>query len=93
MGYDPGRESRGDERVSIFSAMWGLRCIEPVKRNKDGMQWIVHRFPIKGGITLREAMVRDMMAPNTLILEKSAEIGELTFRDIPIRVQENGFKW
>lgn len=24
---------------------------EPVKRNKDGMRWIRHRFPIKGGIS------------------------------------------
>jgi hypothetical protein len=36
------------------------RVVEPHKRNKDGVQWIVHRFPIKGGITLRDAMIYDM---------------------------------
>ncbi len=33
---------------------------EPVKRNKDGIRWIHHRFPIKGGITTMEAMRRDL---------------------------------
>jgi hypothetical protein len=34
------------------------KCIEPVKRNKDGMRWIVHRFPIKGGISWRDVMMK-----------------------------------
>lgn len=42
------------------------KCVEPVKRNKDGLQWIVHRFPIKGGISLRHAMVLDMCQINPL---------------------------
>jgi hypothetical protein len=36
------------------------KCVEPVKRNKDGLRWIVHRFPIKGGISLRDAMMIDL---------------------------------
>lgn len=43
------------------------KIVEPAKRNKDGVQWIVHRFPIKGGISLREAMIRDMSQPNPLL--------------------------
>ena len=37
------------------------RCVEPVKRNKDGLRWIAHRFEIKGGITVRECWIRDMV--------------------------------
>lgn len=36
------------------------KCIEPVKRNKDGVRWIQHRFPIKGGITWYEAWSKEM---------------------------------
>lgn len=32
------------------------KCVEPQQRNKDGMQWIVHRFPIKGGISIRDVL-------------------------------------
>ena len=32
------------------------KCVEPVQRNKDGLQWIVHRFPIKGGISIMEVL-------------------------------------
>jgi hypothetical protein len=42
-----------------------MKCIEPVKRNKDG--WIMHRFPIKGGISLRETIILDFCAPNPLL--------------------------
>jgi hypothetical protein len=40
---------------------------EPVQRNKDGKRWIRHRFPIKGGISLRDIMVRQVTATNTLL--------------------------
>jgi len=43
------------------------KTIEPQKRNKDGVRWISHRFPIKGGISLREAMIHDMCEPNVLL--------------------------
>jgi len=46
--------------------VWNKKCVEPVKRNKDGVQWISHRFPIKGGISPREAMIRDLCEPNPL---------------------------
>ena len=47
---------------------WHAKVVEPVKRNKDGVQWIIHRFPIKGGISLRDAMAYDMMnQPNPFI--------------------------
>ena len=44
--------------------MIDIKCVEPVKRNKDGLRWISHRFPIKGGISWREAMIQDMSQPN-----------------------------
>src|SRR5229473_1918594 len=37
--------------------------VEPVKRNKDGVRWIVHRFPIKGGISLRQSWLIDLAKP------------------------------
>jgi len=40
--------------------IWHEPLVEPVKRNKDGLRWIVHHFPIKGGISLRSAMLQDM---------------------------------
>lgn len=43
------------------------RVYEPEKRNKDGMRWIRHRFPIKGGITSKEVAMRDMAEPNPLL--------------------------
>ena len=47
-------------------AIFHAKVYEPVKRNKDGMRWIIHRFPIKGGISFREAMIREVMEPNKL---------------------------
>ena len=49
-----------------LSEIWHAKVVEPVKRNKDGMRWIVHRFPIKGGISLRQAMLLDMSRPHPL---------------------------
>ena len=37
---------------------------EPRPRNKDGVHYVGHRFPIKGGISLRDVMVRQFCAPN-----------------------------
>ena len=52
---------------NIFDGVWHAKVYEPVKRNKDGMRWIMHRFQIKGGISFREAMMKDMFEPNKLI--------------------------
>jgi len=43
--------------------------VEPVKRKKGekSPQWIVHRFPIKGGISLRDAWLRDLCRPTPLL--------------------------
>jgi len=60
------------------------KCVEPRKRNKDGKKWIVHRFPIKGGISIREAMIKDMAEPNLLwklLVEDGNSIGEEGRRD------------
>ena len=35
------------------------KCVEPIQRNKDGLQWIVHRFPIKGGISIIEVLTME----------------------------------
>lgn len=45
------------------------RCVEPVKRRKGERvaKWIVHRFAIKGGISLREAWLRDLARPPPLL--------------------------
>lgn len=43
------------------------KYVEPVKRNKDGMRWVVHRFPIKGGITLRDVWLQEMRRPNSMV--------------------------
>jgi len=52
----------------IHSHFFKRKCIEPVKRNHgNGLQWISHRFEIKGGISWREALLRDLAKPNPLL--------------------------
>lgn len=39
---------------------WDSRCVEPAKRMVGGrFGWAVHRFPIKGGKTMRETITKD----------------------------------
>lgn len=46
------------------------KIVEPIKRNKDGVKWIIHRFPIRGGISLRDAMIYDMLEQPNPFLDK-----------------------
>lgn len=46
------------------------KVIEPRKRNKDGLRWIVHRFPIRGGISMRDAMGRDLLTASNSFIER-----------------------
>ncbi len=65
------------------------KCIEPVKRKHggNGVQWVMHRFEIKGGISWRDAMIYDMMIqPNQFVVEDAE--GNLSFRGIPVRIVE-----
>lgn len=39
------------ELIRITRDAYFGKHYEPVKRNKDGMRWIRHRFPIKNGIS------------------------------------------
>jgi hypothetical protein len=55
------------------------KTVEPIKRNKDGLQWIIHRFPIKGGISIMDAIHQDMR--NQLVIQDGK------FRGIPIRLK------
>ena len=50
-----------------FSELFRAKIVEPNMRNKDGMRWIVHRFPIKGGISLRDVVVIEASRPNPLL--------------------------
>lgn len=40
---------------------------EPRQRNKDGMRWIGHRFPIKSGISMRDVWIKELCRPNPLL--------------------------
>ena len=51
--------------VSMLATI-NAKNVEPEPRNKDGVRWIAHRFPIKGGISTREAMARDFTRNNAL---------------------------
>lgn len=44
----------------MANALYAKR-FEPVKRNKDGLQYIGHRFPIKGGISQAEVLQRGLI--------------------------------
>ena len=53
--------------LDLYSgALWNRKVVEPVKRNKDGLKWIFHRFEIKGGISLRDVVIEDLRKPNPL---------------------------
>lgn len=54
-----------------FQRVLNEKCVEPEQRNKDGMRWISHRFPIKGGISLREVMIKNFSANNNFLREFS----------------------
>lgn len=56
------------------------KTVEPVKRNKDGFQWIIHRFPIKNGISIMQAIHQDMR--HNLVIQDGK------FRGIPIRLKD-----
>lgn len=48
-----------------------VKCIEPVKRKhgKPHAEWQSHRFPIKGGISFREAWMYDASRGNNFVRE------------------------
>ena len=56
------------------------KCVEPEKRWVGGEHgWAVHRFPIKGGITMKEMMVcslKDSMyeAKNSMLINLFSKI-------------------
>lgn len=52
------------------------KTIEPVKRNKDGVRWIRHRFPIKGGISEIDAINKDFSQQKNPIWEKLVNKGQ-----------------
>jgi len=56
--------------ISINSVVH-KKCVEPIKRRKGDRspQWIIHRFPIKGGISLRDAWMKDLSKPNPLLIK------------------------
>jgi hypothetical protein len=57
-------------RGSVYNTSWvHAKTVEPTKRNKDGLQWIIHRFPIKGGISLHDAMIYDMLIQRNPLLD------------------------
>jgi hypothetical protein len=44
-----------------------LRIPKPGFRHQHGERLVTHRFPIQGGLTMREAWVRSMSRPNPLL--------------------------
>ncbi|CDN87341.1 hypothetical protein BN948_01763 [Hydrogenophaga intermedia] len=48
-------------QISVIGIL-SQRCVEPQRRMVGGrFGWAVHRFPIKGGISLQHAMNIDLM--------------------------------
>lgn len=49
------------------------KCVEPVRRKKGSRvpQWQVHRFPIKGGISILEVMAQNIFSTNQLFQKLS----------------------
>ena len=62
--------------AEMFTRVMHARRVESVKRNKDGLRYVAHRFPIKDGISLREALWREILAEEEVMpLKKSASKG------------------
>ena len=62
-----------------FHEIFSAKCYEPIKRNKDGLRYVGHRFPIRNGISLREVMVRSFVAKSIFLTDTSkneARIGD-----------------
>ena len=47
-------------------ALMRAKVYEPVQRNKNGVRWIRHRFPGKGGISALDIMLLNMSQNNAL---------------------------
>jgi len=44
------------------------KTIIDLRFSRGSIGWVVHRFPIKGGISLHDAMRFDLMITNTLLV-------------------------
>ncbi len=58
-----------------INKMLNLKIVEPHKRIKGNLspEWIVHRFPIKKGISLRDAWLTDMLRTTNPLLSRLQE--------------------
>jgi len=67
--------------MKTFSDAFRQKVVEPRKRLRGGSNgWVVHRFSIRGGISIRDAMLADLMRTNPVLvrlLEKERLNGAL----------------
>lgn len=57
---------------SVYSNDWmRIKCVEPIKRRhgSERPEWQIHRFPIKGGISMRDAWIYDMAHQRNPLLD------------------------
>ena len=60
-----------------FAEFMDKRCIEPQKRLRGGsFGWASHRFPIKGGVSFRETLARDLCKSNPFMADVFAKHGQ-----------------
>jgi len=61
--------------MSVFGDLFTQKRYEPILRNKDGWDYHGHRFPIKGGISLKDVWAKKMAGniykPNALFAKLS----------------------
>lgn len=62
-----------------FYELMHAKCYEPQKRKHGSTksEWIRHRFPIKGGISMRDVMLSDFAARRNPIFDLIAARGVL----------------
>lgn len=56
-----------DSIAKKIEGAWSEKRFEPEMRNKDGMRYVGHRFPIKGGISAVDVMMRNISANNAFL--------------------------
>jgi len=51
----------------VFGEAMHSKRFEPEMRNKDGVRYVGHRFPIKGGISAWDVIAKNVLKNNALL--------------------------
>lgn len=72
-----------------FREVMHAKCYEPQKRKHGSTEpkWIRHRFPIKGGISLHDTMLKDFAAQINPMFERFQKLAAQTAVGETLRIR------